>query len=155
MLVEKAGPPTRQTGHERKTLMSAERESANDVILPESGSDRLGKSFEPSANGRPRVVPVERLPIEVTSEVHTVNERAVKALTKDMSLYHRGGALVHVIRTEKDEIDTSKVKRAAGTPHISAPYLLHCCASVSANMDASGRVARRTSSSMYYLQSGV
>jgi hypothetical protein len=64
--------------------------------------------------------------IPITTEEHEVNDQAVQALADDPTLYQRGGMLVHIIHTDKDEEDASHIHRPAGTPQIRAlpPSLL-------------------------------
>jgi hypothetical protein len=75
------------------------------------------------------VVPIaedDRPAITIGPELDQVVGRGVAALARDPNLYEQNGALVHVVRLEKDvldqrktrETDTPKIRIVAGTPQI-------------------------------------
>src|SRR5262245_57282309 len=88
--------------------------SPRDVKIESNGECKYQKDGRDGGDKRE----VKRLPIEVTKDQYEVNEQAMRALAQDGDLYHRGGELVHIIRTVKTEKDPFKVDRPVGTPQI-------------------------------------
>jgi hypothetical protein len=55
-----------------------------------------------------------KITIEITTREHEVNDDAVAALARDPRVYQRGGLLVHVIRTDREE-QSGGIRRLAGS----------------------------------------
>jgi hypothetical protein len=81
------------------------------VARGEAGPDAFGELIE-------QAQPVADPPrIQVSTREAEVNDEAVAALAADGSLYQRGGVLVHVVRSRRNEVQGS-LRRSAGLPQI-------------------------------------
>jgi hypothetical protein len=78
-------------------------EDVRDLLRRPNGRELVLQALEDSRPWNSREPKDQRPEIEVTPEEHEVNDLAINALARDPTLFHRGGALVHILHDHAEK----------------------------------------------------
>jgi hypothetical protein len=84
-------------------LKDSKGEDVRDLLRRPNGRELVMQALADSRPWDSREPKDERPEIEVTPEEHEVNDFAIKALSSDPTLFHRGGALVHILHDNAEK----------------------------------------------------